>query len=332
MKYLRKYKDYNHERIDEGAKEWILSGLITLASMAGIAQKPENISITKNDVKKAEMVQKKIEMGDSSVMNLFSDAEIELNKQNLESLKKVDIDTEITKIKTPSKKRAKSLIKSGYVVLSVDEIKDTIVTREDKIGTSTIITLNIDSDVAFKTAGYELSEDYKQSLLDTLNYLSSIGDDVIKSIKIESSTDKEPISIGNEKLSKLRSDGVYNDLIDLDISPDIIEVKNLPDQGPDIYKKSMSSEERNTARNKTSEFRYVKIEIEIEYVIKPHVDDIEIIDVIEKYKFELIRPVKKAMKKPKKPGRTKVGKPKIKILKIDKKNGNKIIPKTDCTI
>ena len=329
MKYLKNYKVYKQERIDEGAKEWILSGLITLASMAGISQKPESISITKDDIKKAEMVQKKIEMGDSSVMNLFSDAEIEFNKKNLESLKDVDIETEITKIKTTSKKRAKSLIKSGYVVLNVDEIKDTIINREDKISTSTIIVLNMDSDVAFKTAGYELTEDYKKSLIDSLSYLSRDG--IINSIKIESSTDKEPISIGNEKLSKLRSDGVYKNLVDLGISSDIIEVKNLPNQGPDIYKKRMSSEERKVAREKTSDFRYVKIVIEIEKEIKSHEDDIKVIDVIEKYKIELIRPIQKAMKSPKKPdkpGRT-IDKPKIKIISIDKKD-SKIVPKTDC--
>jgi flagellar motor protein MotB len=325
MKYLKNYENYNRERIDEGVKEWMLAGLMTLSSMAGLAQAPKRGDISKDDIKKAELVQQKIEDGDSTILNLFSEVDIIKNKENLEKLKSVDVGSKVDVIKTPSKKRAKSLIKSGYTMLSIEEIKDTIVSVNDEIKTGTKLTLTFDSDVAFETAGYNLSDDYKVALIDTLDYLLSRGAD-IKMITIESSTDKEPISIGNEKLSKLRSDGVYKELEDLGLS-DNVEVKNLPNQGPDIYNKGMSREERLSAREKTADFRYVKIIIELEEDVKPTESE-KVVEVVNRYKMEFIRPVQNSMKKPKKPGRSKVEK-KQKIKSIKKEGKNKI-PKTDC--
>jgi outer membrane protein OmpA-like peptidoglycan-associated protein len=317
MKYLKNYENYNSERIDEGVKEWMLAGLITLSSFAGLSQAPKRGDISKDDIKKAELVQQKIEDGDSTILNLFNEVDIIKNKENLEKLKSVDV-SKVDVIKTPSKKRAKSLIKSGYTMLSIEEIKDTIVSFNDEIKTGTKLTLTFDSDVAFETAGYNLSDDYKTALVDTLDYLLSRGSD-IKMITIESSTDKEPISIGNEKLAKLRSDGVYKELEDLGLS-DNVEVKNLPNQGPDIYTKVMSKEERSKAREKTADFRYVKIVIELEEDVKPAKSE-KVIEVLDKYKMEFIRPVQKAMEKPKKPGRSKVEK-KQKIESV-KKGGKK---------
>lgn len=307
--------------LNEGPKEWLLAGLVTLASMAGLSQdKSKEFDPTR--VKAAELVQNRLESGDKEIYNLFDKANIDLNKQNLDKLKSVDVDgAKMDVVKTGSERIAKEKLKQGYVLSDIKITSDTILKRGDVVYMGDTITLDYSSDAAFKTASYELTDNYKQTLLETINNINSINGKIIN-VKVESSTDKEPIKMGNEKLAELRSNSVVDVLSGVGISG--VETVNLPNQGPDVYSRTMSTQERTEARKETAEFRYVRvtIEYEVEYRL-PNQEKVK--EVIETQKYEMIR-VKPKQEfgggykfKGKDSKRTVYGEPKCKKVKYDNK-------------
>lgn len=276
----------NKDVLEEGPKEWLLAGLLTLASMAGLSQTKQSTEYDKNRVEAAEMVQNKIERGDEDVLQLFDKTNIELNKENLNKLKSVDIDgSKMDVFKTGSRSIAKSKLKQGYTLSDVKITSDTILKKGDVVYVGDVVTLDFNSDVAFTTGTFSLTETYKKELLDKINEISEVNGEITK-ITIESSTDTEPIGMGNEKLSQLRSNSVVSILNTMGLSN--INIINLPDQGPTVYSRSMSQQERLQARQQTSQYRYVKITIEYEVgfeVPKPQ----KVVEALNTYKFEMIK-------------------------------------------
>lgn len=292
MKWVKSYESFrNEEKLDEGAKEWLLAGLMTLASLAGISQTKQNsIDYNPDKIEAAMTIQDKIEKGDSSIIDLFNKADIEMNKKNLEDLKSVDLKKDNVKLdvfQTQNMFLVKNKLKQGYTLNKVELAKsDTVVTKVEFLLINDVVELNFDSDVMFKTAGYEISGEYKERIITFISDLKSGGDVVITGITVESSTDKEYIKMGNQKLSELRSASIAGVLNGIGLSD--IKIHNLPEQGPDLYSKDMSSSERDTAREKTSEFRYVKLYIEYEIPVEPLPDE-TIIEVVNKYRYELVK-------------------------------------------
>lgn len=292
MKWVKSYESFrNEEKLDEGAKEWLLAGLMTLASLAGISQTKQNsIDYNPDKIEAAMTIQDKIEKGDSSIIDLFNKADIEMNKKNLEDLKSVDLKKDNVKLdvfQTQNMFLVKNKLKQGYTLNKVELAKsDTVVTKVEFLLINDVVELNFDSDVMFKTAGYEISGEYKERIITFISDLKSGGDVVITGITVESSTDKEYIKMGNQKLSELRSASIAGVLNGIGLSD--IKIHNLPEQGPDLYSKNMSSSERDTAREKTSEFRYVKLYIEYEIPVEPLPDE-TIIEVVNKYRYELVK-------------------------------------------
>lgn len=292
MKWVKSYESFrNEEKLDEGAKEWLLAGLMTLASLAGISQTKQNsIDYNPDKIEAAMTIQDKIEKGDSSIIDLFNKADIEMNKKNLEDLKSVDLKKDNVKLdvfQTQNMFLVKNKLKQGYTLNKVELAKsDTVVTKVEFLLINDVVELNFDSDVMFKTAGYEISDEYKERIITFISDLKSGGDVVITGITVESSTDKEYIKMGNQKLSELRSASIAGVLNGIGLSD--IKINNLPEQGPDLYSKNMSSSERDTAREKTSEFRYVKLYIEYEIPVEPLPGE-TIIEVVNKYRYELVK-------------------------------------------
>lgn len=292
MKWVKSYESFrNEEKLDEGAKEWLLAGLMTLASLAGISQTKQNsIDYNPDKIEATMTIQDKIEKGDSSIIDLFNKADIEMNKKNLEDLKSVDLKKNNVKLdvfQTQNMFLVKNKLKQGYTLNKVELAKsDTVVTKVEFLLINDVVELNFDSDVMFKTAGYEISDEYKERIITFISDLKSGGDVVITGITIESSTDKEYIKMGNQKLSELRSASIADVLNGIGLSD--IKIHNLSEQGPDLYSKNMSSSERDTAREKTSEFRYVKLYIEYEIPVEPLPDE-TIIEVVNKYRYELVK-------------------------------------------
>lgn len=277
--------ELNKENLNEGVREWVLTGLITLSSLAGLTQsQPKKGRITTNDIRKAELVQQRLQDGDSTLINLLDKIDIERNKENLDKLKSVDIGTESTKVGTRNVSRVKALQKSGYSITDIMLEKDTIVTQNDVFKISSIIEFNLESDVVFGSGKYEIESTYLKNLMDTLNILINKGD--IKNVLVVSSTDKEPIRMGNDKLSQLRSNSVVKFLSEIGVEN--IKVRNLPNQGPDLYHSEMSKVERVEARKETEKYRYVKLLVEFEEDVKP-IKKEQFVEVVDRYRFELTR-------------------------------------------
>jgi outer membrane protein OmpA-like peptidoglycan-associated protein len=307
--------------LNEGPKEWLLTGLLTLASMAGLSQ-TKTKEFDESRIKAAELVQNRLESGDEEIYKLFDDVNINLNKQNLDKLKSVDVDgAKMDVVKTGSERIAKEKLKQGYALSDIKISSDTILKRGDAVYMGDTITLDFNSDAAFKTANFELTDGYKQDLLNTINDITDNNGKIIK-VTIESSTDTEPIKMGNQKLAELRSNSVLEVLNTMGLEN--INVVNLPDQGPNVYTRTMSSQEREEARKETAEYRYVRITIEYEVeVVTPTEQTVK--EVINKYKYEMVKVTPKQdygggyKFKGKDSKRTVYGEPKCKKVKYDNK-------------
>jgi len=152
--------------------------------------------------------------------------------------------------------------KEGWTLDSVksDTLHKIIqVQKPDTLVHVTDLSFDIDGD-QFLTGKFELSPDVKAEILAEIDSISEKGG-TITNYAIESSTDKEPIKMGNDVLAQKRAEAVSDELVKLGISDSIITVKTLPEQGPDLYSKDMTAKERMDARDDTKEFRYVKVHI-----------------------------------------------------------------------
>ena len=274
------------EILEEGPKEWLLTGLLTLASLAGISQTKKEVSYDKTKIEAAKILQDKLYDGDEKAYSLLDSSEIELNQENLNKLLSVDLDdVSMGVINTGSRSIAKSKLKQGYVLSDIKITSDTILKKGDVVYMGDTITLDFDSDVAFRTATFNLTETYRQELLNKINEISEINGKITK-VTVESSTDTEPIKMGNQKLAELRSNSVVDILNTMGLGN--VEVINLPDQGPNVYSRTMSNQEREQARQETAQYRYVMITIEYEVeVVVPSEQTVE--EVINKYKFEMVK-------------------------------------------
>lgn len=278
--------------IEEGFKDWVISGLMVLASIGGIKAQ-DNINITPKHIEDAQEVQNKLNSGDldgdgtKDLKQYFRQADIELNQANLSKLMKVDVKSELKSYKTKSLSSAKSKMKQGYTLSDIKITKDTVwsdIPQPAYIDTNIISKFNGNF---FETGTFRLNEDVKNEIDFLISAIESMNG-TIKSINIESSTDTEPIKMGNEKLAKLRADGITKYLNNMGIDTSLIKIVTKPEQGPDIFSKTMSNSERESARQQTEEFRYVTLEIEFE--ISPSADTEKTVSqVLNKIEFELIR-------------------------------------------
>lgn len=180
--------------------------------------------------------------------------------------------THYTDKQIETKAKAKNMSKEEYLKYlqeeggwKLDSVKsDTIhkiiqIQKPDTKINITELSFDIDGD-QFLTGKYELSPEVKSGILSEIDKISEKGG-IITNYAIESSTDKEPIKMGNDVLAQKRAEAVSNELVNLGIDKSLITIKTLPEQGPDIYTKTMTDKERVDARVETKDFRYVKIHI-----------------------------------------------------------------------
>jgi outer membrane protein OmpA-like peptidoglycan-associated protein len=249
------------ELLEEGLKDWALAGLMLLATLGGV--KAQRITpMDSTHIKAAELVQKKLDRGDEDMLKLFDDADIELNKQNLEKLKSVskrDFDkAKVSTYKAKSLGRAKSKLKSGYAITDIKITNDTILPGGTIITFKDTLDLGFNSDNFFITAGYDLTNQATNEIRTVISDIQQNNGQIVN-VTIESSTDTEPIKMGNQKLAQLRAESIANILDSMGI--DSIDINTKPEQGPDVYSRTMSKEERTEARKQTAPYRYVKLKI-----------------------------------------------------------------------
>ena len=81
--------------------------------------------------------------------------------------------------------------------------------------------------------------------------------------------------MGNEELANKRAQSVSAFLSSIGVNAET-NINTLPNQGPDVYDRGMSSEERSSAREQTSEYRYVNVEFIVQYTV-PSTPDLDTI-------------------------------------------------------
>jgi len=318
------------EVLEEGWKEVVLG----TAMLMGIGLSGANAQTAKNALNNAETIQK-IEqtLEGPEIEKLVSTLEkaglkdamtkIENNasmvKQNLEDAgKKKGLNLNVQIYNTGSKSAVKSKVSQGFAVSDIKVTRDTIWTPKDNIQIANSVELNFDSNI-FKTASFDLDESVSGELKETIESILMMGGK-ITSIQIESSTDTEPIKMGNDKLATLRANSIKSVIDSMDVSTQV-DIKTLPEQGPNVYSTSMTSQERESARTETAQYRYVKIIINSVVEPKPQSEETAY-TVIEKVKYELTKTTVSGKKKSIKmgnPKKTHTKKFKCTKVKVNKK-------------
>jgi hypothetical protein len=199
-----------------------------------------------------------------------------------------------------------SELKQGYA-LKKSDIKTDTIKGDVKVNTKSIvikdtIEVSFGNDKTFVTGGYTISPEGVKEITDVLNDIKNTNGKII-SANIESSTDAESVPkfrnendpTGNIKLATLRTKSISDLLNNIDGEIDITHVE-IPDNGSDVVNakqfKSASSnpEELAKLRIKTSEFRYVKLTMVVEFESNVEKGTVENpVDVVRNYRFELVK-------------------------------------------
>jgi len=191
----------------------------------------------------------------------------------------------------------------GYALkkseISSDTIKGnttkTIVTIKDTV------ELELGNDNLFITGGYTLSSNGVNVITSAMDSIKDSGGRII-SINVESSTDAERVlkfktdedPTGNIQLASLRTKSVTNLITDLDSNVTITH-REIPNNGSDVVSTSQFLKVKddkvalNALREKTSEYRYVKIKMVVEYKQELPEENPKPEDIIKKYRFELAK-------------------------------------------
>jgi len=287
INHLKENKD--KELIEEGVKEWMLVGLMTLASAAGL--KGQTSQVNSDHIKAAKMVQSKLDSGGKEMVKYFDKADIQLNRENLSALLKVD-DEKIDTFKTKYLGTAKEKIKQGYVLKAVDVTSDTLIKELPKGSTiDTAIAVDLSGNL-FSQGTFDLNPETASQLSDIIETIRMNGGK-INYITIESSTDKQRISPelendlikkikmgGNKGLSTLRYFRVKQHLMSLGIDKSSIRKDIKWDQG---------AGEMNSATPQDPSARYVRVIIDATYDIAPMKPDSTVGDVVNTVFYVLIK-------------------------------------------
>jgi outer membrane protein OmpA-like peptidoglycan-associated protein len=308
----------NEDILEEGPKEWILAGLLTLSSLAGLSQTKKTIEYDPAKIEQAEKVQGMLENGEISE-DIFNQANIDLNRENLEKLINVDVeDATMDVYKTGSKSMVKSKLSQGYTISNIKITNDTILPANSSVFVTDTLEFGYSSDASFVTGTFQLTPEYKSDLIKSVKEIETNGGKITK-LTIISSTDKEPIKMRNEVLAQKRAETIEN-IID-SLGKYNITINTLPNSGPDVYSKTMTSDERREARKQTSNHRFVKVNIEYEVEVKSK-EPATVPEIIEKYSFELVKAKEKQdigtykFDKITKPSKPTHGKPKCKKVNV----------------
>lgn len=297
INHIKKNNTPKKEVLEEGWKEIVLG----TAMLMGIGLSGVNAQTAKNALGTADIIQKiestlegpEIEKVAATLEKAgLKDAMTKIQnnaetvKQNLEDAgKKKGLKLDVQIYNTSSKSSVKTKVGQGYAVSDVKVTRDTVWTPKNVIQVANSVELNFDANI-FKTASFDLDDSVSTELKETIETILMMGGK-ITSIQIESSTDTEPIKMGNDKLATLRANTIKSLIDSLGVNTKI-DVKTLPEQGPDVYSKTMTPQERDSARSETAQYRYVKVIINSVVEPKPQGEELAY-EVIERVKYELTK-------------------------------------------
>jgi len=337
MKKIVSYisKENKPEIIEEGFKDVALGAAMLLGATFGgnqlMAQKA-NDAINNTEVLTQIKSTLEDEEGKAELAKFLKMSPEQLNDYLVKNAEKVEDDFELAARKKNMKlslrlkdvKNQKSTItsklKQGYSVSDIVVHRDTIVEPGDVVYAQRTVDIDFSSGDMFVSGSYKLKPEVVDSITQTIESVKSMNGKIVR-VNIESSTDKEPIKIGNEQLANNRANSVVGVLKSLGVDSKT-NINTLPDQGPDVYSKTMTSQEREQARKETAQYRYVNISFVV--VIAEPVEVSEpLYKVNERIEVELVKTnVYKPGKGKKIKHRGSKSKPKKnKCLKVKKKNG-----------
>jgi len=198
------------------------------------------------------------------------------------------LDVELARGYALKKSEISSDTTKGNVTRTIVTIKDTV-------------ELELGNDNLFITGGYTLSSDGVNIITSAMDSIKDSGGRII-SVNIESSTDAERVlkfksdedPTGNIKLASLRTKSVSNLITDLDSNVSITH-REIPNNGSDVVSTNQFLKVKDdkvvltALREKTSEYRYVKIKMVVEYKQELPEENPKPEDIVKKYRFELAK-------------------------------------------
>ena len=311
-------QDLNGTMLNEGWKDVLLG----IALLTGVGMNQSQAQVAKKALSNDD-VKRKIEstLQDTATLNqITKNLSPEIKEKITKNANKALEDLESKHGRVTSTVRANddtqlsSRLKQGYALTNVETKTDTINRKDTVIVYTESLDLTIKSDGMFVPGGYELSPEGIKSIQAIKDSIEKVGGQ-IESVNIESGTDREPIKMGNQKLSELRAESIsryFNDV-------DSINVDIKPDQGPNIYSKTMTKSERDSARIKTAEYRYCKITVKATFEDTLVDTDVLPEEVINKNTYILVKTIDKKSSGGSriKTKRTKNFRPKIKKFKCN---------------
>lgn len=298
------YKPLFEGVVEEGFKD-IALGLLMLA---GATLSGQNKAIAQDALNNNEIVQKiDATLSDTTELNrLISRIDKhmpnagQLIQQNADKIKstinyisdknssgKDNVTQTVQTSRTTSPSMLRSKLKQGYAISDIKITRDTILPPQSIVTIQDTINFKWSSDNFFQTGTYQLNQNSADSITTVINDIHSQGGRVI-GVYINSSTDKEPIRMGNDKLAQLRATSVQQFIKSLDVDSAKFDVTTSPDSGPDVYVPGMSKEERLEARIQTAPYRFVNVKLVV--VFDEEVKGEETApQVIERHVYELVK-------------------------------------------
>jgi outer membrane protein OmpA-like peptidoglycan-associated protein len=311
------------ELLEEGWKEVVLG----VAMMLGVGLTGQNKAMAQDAVKNATtMAQIKATLEDENKVaelsdllekkgmknaddKLASNAEQVMDQFN-EIAKnnkiKYHVDTKVVK----NLQQLKGKLSQGYALKNAEISTDTVQGQQAPTPISIIDTMevNLGSDNLFVTGGFTLSSAGKDTIKTAIDEIAKQGGK-IQSVEIESSTDAEQIlkfitkddPTGNIKLSNLRTQSITNELTQLGVNSNITH-REIPNNGSDVvstqeFKKYTNNPKATEQlREKTADFRYVKIKIIATFSTDTIVPQDTPPSFIKHYRFELVKVIENSGK------------------------------------
>lgn len=227
-----------------------------------------------------------------------------------------------------------SKLKQGYALTDIDTLGDKETKKEESIKLSVTDTLNVEfgSHNLFETGGYELSKNGVDTIKTIIKEIEKQGGKVI-SVNVESSTDAEEIvkfitsedPTGNIKLAELRSNSVITEIDSL-VKGVTITHREIPNNGSDVVSTKEflnAAKDKNLTdvlREKTNNFRYIKLSIVAVFEREPETDQDTVDSVIKKYRYQLVKVIMETGKAKKIKTTPSFGHKKFKCKKIKGSN------------
>jgi outer membrane protein OmpA-like peptidoglycan-associated protein len=277
------------EVIEEGWKEIALGAAMLLGATFGgnkvVAQQAQNavdnpqvisqIKTTLEDDEGIEKLAKFIKWEPEKLIKYmeYNGDQIEADFEEAAKKKKVNLKLDIKDIRN-QRGAISGKLQQGYAVTDIIVHSDTTLTPKSIVYMTDTIMVDYSAEAMFVTGKFQLKPEVMNDINGQLEIFRAGGGTVV-GVNIESSTDKEPIRMGNEELANKRAQSVSAFLSSIGVNAET-NINTLPDQGPSVYKKGMSSEERKSAREQTSEYRYVTVEFIVQYTVpsSPELDTI----------------------------------------------------------